>query len=569
MKIKKKGGVYMKITHGVELPGIERNTVYYLHAKLHNNEMTADACFLGAFEILKEWIAEKTNACTEISNLINEHLLSGMDSSYGGYRLRTTLLEGITYKWAFLLTHPDTSVAARVWETQVILQKSGDIIEIHVSVSYTASREDSETKVEYSRPGFIESISEYIGIVQGEPITEKPWIINTQDDINKLYSLIISAERNVPVVIITSPDWKKWNYEGLAPKYLIDANRLATECFSSCFVAEVPYYQNFDWNKKVGPSWATFDGSIRIFAPNWFQESEKWFLHPLFKKTRIMEWGKNKETNPALAFYKYLRSAIITGRFTTEKAHGQLTFSEVYREKLDSDSRKAESTQADKITLMQEIIDELKEQVQKEKEEYDSLYEKWSEIDDENDALKEDNFKLRQSNATLMRALANNGDRDKLETIIDIPDDYDEMPQWCERYFSNSLVLHSRARRELKNHENLYEDSSLVYKCLMLLGIEYHKMKLGELSIDEVNKKSDELHVELGPSVTAVTAGMAKDQYQVVGQDGQKHQLDLHIRKGNSYDPKYSLCIYFYWDDDNAKVVVGWLTSHLDSKGTS
>ena len=39
--------------------------------------------------------------------------------------------------------------------------------------------------------------------------------------------------------------------------------------------------------------------------------------------------------------------------------------------------------------------------------------------------------------------------------------------------------------------------------------------------------------------------------------------LDLHLRKGNSTNPRYCLAIYFFWDETAKQVVVGWLPSHL------
>jgi len=44
--------------------------------------------------------------------------------------------------------------------------------------------------------------------------------------------------------------------------------------------------------------------------------------------------------------------------------------------------------------------------------------------------------------------------------------------------------------------------------------------------------------------------------------------LNLHLRKGTTKDDRYCLAIYFFWDDEKRRVVVGWLPSHLDNRLT-
>lgn len=41
--------------------------------------------------------------------------------------------------------------------------------------------------------------------------------------------------------------------------------------------------------------------------------------------------------------------------------------------------------------------------------------------------------------------------------------------------------------------------------------------------------------------------------------------LDLHLKKGNSHEPRYCFRCYFCWDVATQMVVFGWLPSHLDN----
>jgi hypothetical protein len=44
--------------------------------------------------------------------------------------------------------------------------------------------------------------------------------------------------------------------------------------------------------------------------------------------------------------------------------------------------------------------------------------------------------------------------------------------------------------------------------------------------------------------------------------------LEYHLRKGVAKDERFCLAIYFLWDEQEKKVVVGWLPSHLDNRMT-
>jgi len=79
------------------------------------------------------------------------------------------------------------------------------------------------------------------------------------------------------------------------------------------------------------------------------------------------------------------------------------------------------------------------------------------------------------------------------------------------------------------------------------------------------------LGVEEGPSVSDSTLGKFDQQYEVAYQIGyrSKQVLERHIKGGsNARDPRYCMRIYFFWDDERQKVVVGHLPSHLDTLST-
>jgi hypothetical protein len=150
-----------------------------------------------------------------------------------------------------------------------------------------------------------------------------------------------------------------------------------------------------------------------------------------------------------------------------------------------------------------------------------------------------------------------------------IPDNYEIMPEWVEQYLSGRLVLHSRVKRNLKT--SVYEDVHLVYEALLLLAVSYRNMRLGEPESREMWEFGlIRLGLDCDRSISKVRAGQEGDDYYVkypLGQD-QNRFLEFHLRKGTTRDARYCLRIYFFWDEDEKQVVVGWLPSHLDTRST-
>jgi hypothetical protein len=75
------------------------------------------------------------------------------------------------------------------------------------------------------------------------------------------------------------------------------------------------------------------------------------------------------------------------------------------------------------------------------------------------------------------------------------------------------------------------------------------------------------LGLEEAPSITPSRLGEQGDEY-LIPYPGGKRELDRHLKKGNSRESKHCFRLYFFWDDEEEQVVVGWLTSHLDTRQT-
>lgn len=153
------------------------------------------------------------------------------------------------------------------------------------------------------------------------------------------------------------------------------------------------------------------------------------------------------------------------------------------------------------------------------------------------------------------------------------PDNLDVLPQWVAQHHRDKIVLHPRAVNSAK--KSRYEDIALVYSSIDLLGVEYWNMRTSTTQNATKHRerwetKLKELEVEFSPAISDSRAGEQGDEYKVIyplGTD-QKRLLEHHLCKGSDREERFCLRIYFFWDEDAKKVVIGWLPSHLDTRGT-
>ena len=73
------------------------------------------------------------------------------------------------------------------------------------------------------------------------------------------------------------------------------------------------------------------------------------------------------------------------------------------------------------------------------------------------------------------------------------------------------------------------------------------------------------LGVEETESISDQNEGkVARDTYRVsFGLGRRKRKLDRHLKKGTGRDSRDCFRLYFFWDEDEEQIVVGWLPSHL------
>lgn len=140
------------------------------------------------------------------------------------------------------------------------------------------------------------------------------------------------------------------------------------------------------------------------------------------------------------------------------------------------------------------------------------------------------------------------------------PRKFEDIATWADENADRVVVL-SRASQAAR--KAVYEDPEFVFKSLDLLATTYRDVKLGLLDRMAYAKAAEALGLSMGGSVDVqVSADYFFDW------KGRRRFLDQHIGRGSSRDPRYCFRAYFTWDAEEAKVIIGWLPSHLPTRTT-
>lgn len=137
----------------------------------------------------------------------------------------------------------------------------------------------------------------------------------------------------------------------------------------------------------------------------------------------------------------------------------------------------------------------------------------------------------------------------------------DTLPLWAADNAERIVIL-PRALNGAKKSQ--YQSPATIMRALEILAGPYRRHRMGEIGLADFEAALAEEGIQLAGSVGPSKAGEQGDQYFV--QWGKRRRfLDLHLLKGGGREPRYCMRIYFFWDADTQRCVVGSMPTHLDN----
>jgi hypothetical protein len=475
--------------------------------------------------------------------------------------------------WSFRLEHPDMpfdnrpAVPGRTWTTDIGLIRAGS--DIHVGIrSYCASLPYASVDgIAMTRPRVVLEFAQRHGMKDERTLSRQPWLLSSEDDVARLFDLITSKERKLPVVVLTQPDRSRLHLP--VSDYVLHPVDLANRCCGLAHVVQLPWELGYKWTELVGKPWSVYLGAVRTYQPGIDLDNDHPSQHPSTFAEKILAWklpdGNRFGEAP---FTDFLVQRLYEAGAFRRVDWGSVCFLPETRTKNAEVIRTRTAESGDWKQLYESEITALNEKISELTKEAEEWADDAQRTAQERDQYKDSNRQLRFQVDSLRLALSEKtGGRSESE--IPIPDNYDDLTDWVSRHLTGRLELHSRAQRGLKNAN--YEEIGVVYKALLLLANQYRNQCLGrDGAQDEFSRLLGELGLRLDKSISQERAGEQGDEYFVryPTSFSPKRFLEWHLRKGSNKDTRYCLGIYFFWDDDTKQVIVGWLPSHLDNRMT-
>jgi hypothetical protein len=481
----------------------------------------------------------------------------------GAQRTAAVALDQPVY-WAARLDDADKEVPQRVWTTEVgIGQREDGSILFGCRLLCVTRGEDAPFP--RSIPGFVRYFAEKErAMLDGRTLSIEPWIVEDEESVDEMVSLLRAPSRQADVVVLALPDGSSDPKETLIPAHAITKTIVGT-----AHVVILTGPASFHLSDRVGKEFSVFRQAIRTYRPGFDPDEDEPFSHPLALPHRINSWPGGG----AGAYEKFLVWRTLAASVSIRDASQKLpSFTEVRRVAAEvkiSSARQSGSSTLDLLKLAEEEITALRKALDEERETNAGL---WKIAEQERDQAQAEALQAKETNKHLRYRIEQIEERIKDSGVgqpghVEIPTKLDSFGKWCEAHLAGSIVIHNRALQGVNKSE--YDDVALIYKALLALRDYYVPMRRNG-GLDRkgaYEAECQKLGVEEQPTFSGPRAGEEGETY-FVRYAGQRVELDRHLKKGNSRDPRRCFRLYFFWDEDDQQVVVGWLPSHLDTRLT-
>lgn len=466
--------------------------------------------------------------------------------------------------WTARLDDADKDVPMRVWTTEIAIGAAtkNEVVFGARLINVTRGEQHPFTS---TVPGFVRQIVETGNAhLDGRLISSKPWLISDRKDVHRLLALLSSRARSRDVVVLALPEGSSDPHQTAIP-----AEEICRQTLGAAHVAIITSAMSYLLTDLVGKEFSVFHRGIRTYRTGFNAEEQEPFLHPLALPRRIETFGDDG----AKSYLKFLVAHVLSNSVKGPDAERQLpSFAiarqEIARLRIDAARRRGQSD-TDLLALAEEEIEKLRKALDDQKLTSDGLL---AAADEEvellSSGLQREQAQVQHLKQRVEGLKARLRDIDGREADRPtIPETLEDFEDWCGRELSDAVVVLNRAYRGAKKSD--YEDIELIYDAMLLLRDYYVPMRRnggGELR-DLFDAKARALGIELSRSFHGTGYGEHDNEY-TVDYGGRKRLLDLHLKKGTAREPRHCFRLYFFWDDEEEQVVVGWLPSHLTTRAT-
>lgn len=527
--------------------------VSQVHLSLHVSEKP------GAFELARSEIlkfAERRAGGALPSEALEGKSFSTDD--VGARRIEGIAIDSPRY-WTLRFDDDDRTVASRSWVIETALAEQNEDGPVLFGLRLQCIARGENPDYDRSLPTFARDVISACDVrMDGRRVTLKPWVIDTEDEVDQLVDLLRSESRTADVIVLSLPE-----HSNDLSNELISSDRLARDLAGAAHVVVISGQAAFQLSDRVGREFSVFHQAVRTYRPGFDPDTEAPFAHPLGLAERICNWDGGPDR-----YRSYISSEVLRRTVEGPDALKRLpSFAEAKRTAAELRRRSAKqsgSSNDELLALAEDEIAQLKNDLTLQGQESSQLLEV---AEAEREAAGAEVLRLQGTLYHLQQRLQSVETVDGEVTDAPIPNDLAELEQWAATHLAGTVELHNRALRGAKDSE--YEDVSVIYQSLSLLRDYYVPMRCqgGPELKQAFDQRCQELGIEEQQSFSGNRAGEQGDTY-FIRMGHRRVELDRHLKKGNSREPRYCFRLYFFWDDTTNQVVVGWLPSHLSTRAS-
>lgn len=443
----------------------------------------------------------------------------------------------------------------RIWTTEVGIA-AVDARRIAFGCRLLCSERGQPETMPRSIPAFVRGIAfTQAAALDGRPLGPDPWTVKSPDDAAEFIDFLTSPTRKHPVVAFTLPDDSTSPADAAA-----DVRQFLRRTIGYVHTAVVLPDATRILTDELGREFSVYRQAIRTYNPGFDPIHDIASDHPVATPGRIALWPQNNDA-PFLDFL--VNQTLRITRPRTELDQEFPPFQQIKRfaaEKAREAARASGQSDAELLALADAEIAAAR------KEARDNL-----ELLEEAEREREDAIsrarEIQASYAAIQQRVQHLQERllavDKTPPAL--PTMLDDLESWAREHLSGYIEIHERALKAASRSD--FENVKLVFDTLILMRDHYVPMRRqgGNDLKTTFEQKLAALGLENTKCFTQKNKAKSFGDEYFVKYQGERRELDWHLKGNSSRDGRHSFRLYYFWDDDTSRVVVGYLPGHLET----
>ena len=521
-------------------------------------ELTDVKAFELAVAACVDWMAPKAGGRLPTSARAGDPF--DLEEQYQANPCRATRLDAIDGSiWAARLDErveasSDGNNPPRIWVTEMFVERRmGQMVRFGAQLSCVGRPDDRG--YELTRPRLVLDVLEKLSAeADGIALRDAPTIIDLAD-VDELEALLYDPARRLPVLVATRDEYGR---------SLVDPISISRRLSGTVHIVDLLPEAAWELTRSLGRRMSVFGGALRVYMPGLSEEDEEPFRHPLFLKRNI----------PPLQTLRMLADRLLPLTLREGAHDGAFhRVSEIRRSSYqaaviaDSQSPAGAPDLQESNGVLRRQVDELLQDLQSAETLNEDEMRTRLDVEAREEALKAEveTLKRRLTDALRERPVESAGEA--------VPDrqleSYEDLEDWAEEVLGEDIVVMPQAAKDCRKNGS----ASMLRRLesvLLVLRDEYVPARKSNDRDARLNAERSLRTLGFEDTPCFATREDARNwpQYSVVYRNARTVLYD-HFKNGNGYDNSSQARIYYAWDDELERLVIGKMPSHLPNSHTN